>query len=61
MIEKTSPIARFLVIAAAFVVGAIVVRYLLNFVSSYGFAPFAWWRIAVGGAGIIALLTMGGA
>ena len=45
--------------AAAFVVGAIVVRYLLNFVSSYGFAPFAWWRIAVGGAGIIALLTMG--
>jgi undecaprenyl-diphosphatase len=45
--------------AAAFVVGAVVVRYLLNFVSSYGFAPFAWWRIAVGGAGIIALVMMG--
>ncbi|MET3927281.1 undecaprenyl-diphosphate phosphatase [Devosia sp. 2618] len=44
--------------AAAFVVGAIVVRYLLDFVSRYGFAPFAWWRIAVGGAGIIALLVM---
>lgn len=44
--------------AAAFVVGALVVRYLLGFVSKYGFAPFAWWRIAVGGAGIIALLVM---
>ncbi|WP_224704475.1 undecaprenyl-diphosphate phosphatase [Devosia aquimaris] len=44
--------------AAAFVVGAIVVRYLLAFVSNYGFAPFAWWRILVGGAGIVALLTM---
>lgn len=44
--------------AAAFVVGAFVVRYLLNFVSNYGFAPLAWWRIVVGGAGIIALLMM---
>jgi undecaprenyl-diphosphatase len=44
--------------AAAFVVGAIVVKYLLDFVSRHGFAPFAWWRIAVGGAGIIALLVM---
>ncbi|WP_240231452.1 undecaprenyl-diphosphate phosphatase [Devosia lacusdianchii] len=44
--------------AAAFVVGAIVVRYLLDFVSKHGFAPFAWWRIAVGSAGIIALLVM---
>ena len=44
--------------AAAFVVGAIVVRYLLDFVTRHGFAPFAWWRIAVGGAGIIALLVM---
>ena len=44
--------------AAAFIVGAIVVRYLLGFVSKYGFAPFAYWRIAVGGAGLIALLVM---
>jgi len=41
--------------AAAFVVGALVVRYLLDFVSRHGFAPFAWWRIGVGGAGLIAL------
>lgn len=44
--------------AAAFIVGALVVRYLLDFVSRHGFAPFAWWRIAVGGAGLIALLVM---
>lgn len=42
--------------AAAFVVGALVVRYLLGFVSRYGFAPFAWWRIIVGGAGIVTIL-----
>lgn len=45
--------------AAAFIVGALVVRYLLDFVSRYGFAPFAWWRILVGGAGLIAILAFG--
>ena len=42
--------------AASFVVGALVVKYLLDFVSRHGFTPFAWWRIIVGGAGLIALL-----
>ena len=32
----------------AFIAGVVVVRYLLEFVSRYGFAPFAWWRIVVG-------------
>jgi len=45
--------------AAAFVAGALVVRYLLDFVSRYGFAPFAWWRILVGAAGLIAIYVMG--
>ena len=45
--------------AAAFVVGALVVRYLLDFVSRYGFAPFAWWRIGVGLAGLIAIYALG--
>jgi len=45
--------------AAAFVAGALVVRYLLGFVSRYGFAPFAWWRIVVGLAGLIAIYVMG--
>lgn len=41
--------------AAAFVVGAVVVKYLLDFVSKYGFAPFAYWRILVGTVGLIGL------
>ncbi len=32
----------------AFVAALLVVRALLDFVSRHGFAPFAWWRIAVG-------------
>jgi undecaprenyl-diphosphatase len=44
---------------AAFVAGVVVVRYLLEFVSRYGFAPFAWWRIIIGGMGLGALLVSG--
>ena len=40
---------------AAFIVGALVVRYLLDYVSKHGFWFFAWWRIAVGGLGLIAI------
>jgi undecaprenyl-diphosphatase len=43
----------------AFVAGAIVVRYLLDFVSRHGFGLFAWWRILVGGAGLGALWVLG--
>ncbi|MBO3758735.1 undecaprenyl-diphosphate phosphatase [Ciceribacter sp. L1K23] len=42
---------------AAFVSALLVVRSLLNFVSKRGYAPFAWWRIAVGFVGLIALLA----
>ena len=45
--------------AVAFVVGVVVVRYLLDFVSRRGFAPFAWWRIVVGGMGLGALAILG--
>lgn len=34
--------------AAAFLSALIVVRWLIGFVSRHGFAPFAWYRIAVG-------------
>lgn len=44
---------------AAFVSALFVVRGLLDFVSKRGYAPFAWWRIAVGAAGIIGLLIFG--
>ena len=43
----------------SFIVGVLVVRYLLDFVSRHGFAPFAWWRIIIGGLGIGALLVQG--
>ncbi|CAD7051656.1 undecaprenyl-diphosphate phosphatase [Pseudorhizobium endolithicum] len=44
---------------AAFVMALVVVRSLLDFVSSRGYAPFAWWRIVVGTAGLIGLLLVG--
>lgn len=40
----------------SFITALFVVRYLLDFVSKHGFAPFAWWRIAVGSIGIVVLL-----
>ena len=42
----------------AFLTALLVVRFLLDFVSRHGFAPFAWWRIGVGVAGL-ALLAAG--
>ncbi len=43
----------------SFVVGYIVVRQMLDFVTRHGFAPFAWWRIAVGVAGLAGLMALG--
>jgi undecaprenyl-diphosphatase len=39
----------------AFLSALVVVRTFLGFVSRYGFAPFGWWRIAVGIAGLVAV------
>lgn len=44
---------------ASFIVGLFVVRHLLDFVSKHGFAPFAWWRIALGGGGLAVLIAFG--
>ncbi|MEX0751697.1 MAG: undecaprenyl-diphosphate phosphatase [Xanthobacteraceae bacterium] len=41
--------------AASFVCGWVVVKTFLDYVSRHSFALFAWWRIIVGGAGLIAL------
>src|ERR1700726_4831275 len=41
--------------AVSFVCGWFVVKWLLGYVSRHGFALFAWWRIAVGALGLIAL------
>lgn len=39
----------------AFISGLFVVRFMLDFVSRFGFAPFAFWRILVGSVGLLAL------
>lgn len=39
----------------SFVAAWIVVRTLLGFVSRHGFAPFAYWRMLVGGVGLVAI------
>jgi undecaprenyl-diphosphatase len=44
---------------AAFASGLIVVKGLLEYVSRHGFALFAWWRIAVGTAGLAGFLVFG--
>jgi undecaprenyl-diphosphatase len=41
--------------AVSFVCGWFVVKTLLGYVARHGFALFAWWRIAVGALGLIAL------
>lgn len=44
---------------AAFVSGLFVVRHLLDYVSRHGYALFGWWRLIVGGLGLLALLVFG--
>jgi len=41
--------------AVSFIAGWFVVKTLLGYVARHGFALFAWWRIVVGGLGLIAL------
>ena len=43
--------------AAAFVAALFVVRRLIDFVGRHGFAPFAWYRIVVGGL-MLAILAL---
>lgn len=43
--------------AVAFVVALVVVRWFVGIVSKRGFGPFAWYRIAVGGAALAWLLA----
>ena len=56
-VEDVKSIALGFVVS--FVAGVVVVRYLLDFVSRHGFAPFAWWRILVGGIGLAGLAVLG--
>jgi undecaprenyl-diphosphatase len=46
---------------AAFLSALYVVRTFLSFVSRFGLAPFGWWRIGVGVAGLLIVSFFGGA
>jgi undecaprenyl-diphosphatase len=41
----------------SFVVALVVIRWFIGIVSKRGFAPFAWYRIVVGGAALVWLLA----
>ena len=43
----------------SFISGLFVVRFLVDFVGRYGFAPFSIWRIVVGIVGLIAIQAYG--
>jgi undecaprenyl-diphosphatase len=45
--------------AAAFAAAMLVVRWVVKFVQTHGFAPFGWYRIAIG-SGMLALLIWRG-
>ena len=45
---------------AAFVVGVIVVKWMMGYITTHGFALFGWWRIMVGSAALMGL-WLGGA
>ena len=40
----------------AFVTAMIVVKWVLGYLTTHGYALFGWWRIVVGGTAIVALL-----
>ncbi len=44
---------------AALATGLVVVRVFLDYIARHGFAPFAWWRILVGSAGLAGLVVTG--
>jgi undecaprenyl-diphosphatase len=43
--------------AVSFLVGLVVVRWMLDVVQRHGFAPFSWWRIVVGALGLVLMST----
>ena len=43
--------------AVAFIVAMLAIKFFINFVTKYGFKAFGWYRIIIGGAILIMLLT----
>ena len=59
-IDRSAGLVIALGFIVAFISALVVVRGFLGFVARHGFAPFAWWRIAVGAIGLIAVLFLNG-
>ena len=61
LLDQTTPIgaheAQLIAVGfvTAFASGLLVMKVFLDLVARHGFAPFAWWRIAVGALGLVAL------
>ncbi len=43
----------------AFLAALVVVKWVLGYISNHGYAFFAWWRIIVGSAALLALYVVG--
>lgn len=43
--------------AVAFIVAMLAIKFFISFVTKYGFKAFGWYRIVVGGAILVMLLT----
>ncbi len=59
MMDAGNVLIVFAGFVTSFVAGFIVVKSFLDYVSSHGFALFAWWRIVVGALGLIGLAIVG--
>ena len=54
-ISASSPTLVAIGFVVSFISAWVVVKTFLDYVSSHGFAVFAWWRIIVGAVGLVAL------
>jgi undecaprenyl-diphosphatase len=59
-ISGSAAVAIAIGFVVSFLAAIVVVRGFLDFVGRHGFALFAWWRIAVGAAGLAAAFFFGG-
>ncbi|RCL03855.1 MAG: undecaprenyl-diphosphatase [Candidatus Tokpelaia sp. JSC161] len=58
-LSHTDELSIMLGFITAFLSGLFVVRRLLDYVSSHGYAVFGWWRIFCGSLGLITFLVFG--
>lgn len=55
VLDATDAVAIGVGFVAAFLMAVLVVKAALDFIGRHGLAPFGWWRIIVGTAGLLGL------